>query len=158
DAEFRSAWLRTALIGLVFVLLGTASAVYQGLAISKPIKLLARGANEIARGHLEKRVPVDSSDEIGLLGENFNYMADRLVVLLRETAERATRERDLEVARAIQDALVPPADTVDRHYIKLAGFFQPATQCGGDWWTCYDLPDGKVLVVIGDVTGHGVPS
>ncbi|HEY1584456.1 MAG TPA: PP2C family protein-serine/threonine phosphatase, partial [Polyangia bacterium] len=34
----------------------------------------------------------------------------------------------------------------------------PASQCGGDWWTYHDLKDGKVLVVIGDVTGHGVPS
>src|SRR5262249_36898749 len=127
-------------------------------AISKPIRLLARGADEIARGHLEKRVPVASSDEIGLLGENFNYMADRLVVLLRETAEKATLEKGLEVARAIQDALVPPGETVDRPVVKLVGFFQPATQCGGDWWTYHDLQDGKVLVVIGDVTGHGVPS
>jgi serine phosphatase RsbU (regulator of sigma subunit) len=158
NVEYQSAWLFTALIGLIAVLLGTATAVYQGFAISKPIKMLARGADEIARGHLEKRVPVASSDEIGLLGENFNYMADRLVVLLRETADKATLEKELEVARAIQDALVPPADTVDRRFIKLAGFFQPATQCGGDWWTYHDLVEGKVLVVIGDVTGHGVPS
>ncbi len=34
----------------------------------------------------------------------------------------------------------------------------PASQCGGDWWTVHDMPDGRVLVVIGDVTGHGVPS
>ena len=38
---------------------------------------------------LETRVDVSSSDEIGLLGENFNYMADQLVVLLRHTAEKA---------------------------------------------------------------------
>ena len=158
EDQFRSAWIRTALIGLLFVLIGTGIAVYQGLAISKPIKLLAKGADEIARGHLEKRVPVASGDEIGLLGENFNYMADRLVVLLRETADKATLEKELEVARAIQDALVPSSDTVDRKFIKLAGFFQPATQCGGDWWTYHDLQDGKVLVIIGDVTGHGVPS
>ncbi len=158
DSEYQSAWLRTALIGLLFVLLGTGIAIYQGLTISKPIRLLAKGADEIARGHLEKRVPVASSDEIGLLGENFNYMADRLVVLLRETAEKATLEKELEVARAIQDVLVPSSDPVDRRFVKLAGFFQPATQCGGDWWTFHDLTDGKMLVVIGDVTGHGVPS
>src|SRR5439155_27050706 len=58
DSEYQSAWLRTAAIGLGFVLLGTVIAIYQGFAISRPIRLLAKGADEIARGHLEKRVPV----------------------------------------------------------------------------------------------------
>jgi serine phosphatase RsbU (regulator of sigma subunit) len=85
-------------------------------------------------------------------------MADRLLILMRETAEKATLEKELEVARTIQETLVPPADLVTRDFIHLAGYFLPASQCGGDWWTVHDLPDGRVLVVIGDVTGHGVPS
>ena len=42
--------------------------------------------------------------------------------------------------------------------VKVVGHFQPATQCGGDWWAVHDLPGDKVLIVIGDVTGHGVPA
>jgi serine phosphatase RsbU (regulator of sigma subunit) len=150
--------LRTAGVGAIFVLLGTLLAILQGLRISKPIKVLAWRADQIARGDLESRVEVTSTDEIGLLGENFNYMADQLVVLLRQTAEKATLEKELEVARTIQETLVPPNDTFDRGFLKLAGYFQPASQCGGDWWTMHDLKNDKVLVVIGDVTGHGVPS
>ncbi len=150
--------LRTGGVGAVFMLLGTLLAIVQGLRISKPIKMLSWRADQIARGDLETRVEVTSTDEIGMLGENFNYMADQLVVLLRQTAEKATLEKELEVARTIQETLVPGLDTVDRKFIKLAGYFQPASQCGGDWWTYHDLKDGKVLVVIGDVTGHGVPS
>jgi serine phosphatase RsbU (regulator of sigma subunit) len=85
-------------------------------------------------------------------------MADRLLILMRETAEKATLEKELEVARTIQETLVPPPDPVERQYVKLAGYFLPASQCGGDWWTVHDMPDGRILVVIGDVTGHGVPS
>ena len=62
---------------------------------------------------LETRVEISSGDEIGMLGENFNYMADRLLILMRETAEKATLEKELEVARTIQETLVPPADLVD---------------------------------------------
>jgi serine phosphatase RsbU (regulator of sigma subunit) len=158
EAAYRDAGLKTAGVGVIFVLLGTVLAIFQGLRISKPIKMLAWRADQIARGDLETRVEVSSTDEIGLLGENFNYMADQLVVLLRQTAEKATMEKELEVARTIQETLVPGNDTVDRQFVKLAGYFQPASQCGGDWWTYHDLKDGKVLVVIGDVTGHGVPS
>jgi len=158
EAAYRDIGLKTAGVGVIFVLLGTILAIFQGLRISKPIKMLAWRADQIARGDLETRVEVSSTDEIGLLGENFNYMADQLVVLLRQTAEKATMEKELEVARTIQETLVPNNDTVDRQFVRLAGYFQPASQCGGDWWTYHDLVGGKVLVVIGDVTGHGVPS
>jgi len=158
EAAFQAAWIKTALIGLFFVLVGTALAIFQGLRISRPIKMLAWRADQIARGDLETRVEISSGDEIGMLGENFNYMADRLLILMRETAEKATLEKELEVARTIQETLVPPPDLVQRPFINLAGYFMPASQCGGDWWTVHDMPDGRVLVVIGDVTGHGVPS
>jgi serine phosphatase RsbU (regulator of sigma subunit) len=158
EDAYRDVGIRTAGVGVIFVLLGTLLAILQGLRISKPIKMLAWRADQIARGDLETRVEVSSTDEIGLLGENFNYMADQLVVLLRETAEKATMEKELEVARAIQETLVPSNDTVDREFVKISGYFQPASQCGGDWWTYHDLKGGKILVVIGDVTGHGVPS
>lgn len=158
EAAFQAAWVRTALVGLFFVLVGTALAIFQGLRISRPIKMLAWRADQIARGDLETRVEISSGDEIGMLGENFNYMADRLLILMRETAEKATLEKELEVARTIQETLVPPPDPVERQYVRLAGYFLPASQCGGDWWTVHDMPDGRILVVIGDVTGHGVPS
>jgi serine phosphatase RsbU (regulator of sigma subunit) len=148
----------TVIAGLFFVLLGTLLAIFQGRQISKPIVLLSWRADQIARGDLETRVETTSGDEIGKLADNFNYMADRLVVLLRETAEKATLEKELEVARAIQETLVPPPDLVDRRTIKLAGYFQPASQCGGDWWTVHDVSPDKLLVLIGDVTGHGVPA
>jgi serine phosphatase RsbU (regulator of sigma subunit) len=158
EAAFQAAWVRTALVGLFFVLVGTALAIFQGLRISRPIKMLAWRADQIARGDLETRVEISSGDEIGMLGENFNYMADRLLILMRETAEKATLEKELEVARTIQETLVPSSDPVERSFVRLAGYFLPASQCGGDWWTVHDMPDGRVLVVIGDVTGHGVPS
>lgn len=154
----RMALLRTMLIGIIFVLLGTVMAIFQGLRMSRPLKLLAWRAEQIARGDLEARVEISSRDEIGMVGENFNYMADRLRILMQETAEKATLEKELEVARTIQETLVPSGDLVDRPGVQLAGYFMPASQCGGDWWTVHDLPDGRLLVVIGDVTGHGVPS
>jgi serine phosphatase RsbU (regulator of sigma subunit) len=145
-------------VGALFVLIGTLFAIFQGLSISKPIKLLAWKADQIARGDLEARVEVKSTDEIGILGENFNFMADQIVVLLQQTAEKARLEQELEVARTIQETLVPPNDPVSQGFFRFAGYFQPASQCGGDWWTWHQLLGDKILIVIGDVTGHGVPS
>jgi serine phosphatase RsbU (regulator of sigma subunit) len=150
--------LYTGAVGALFALIGTVLAILQGLSISRPIKQLAYRADQIARGDLGARVEVTSHDEIGLLGENFNFMADQIAILLEQTAEKARLEQELEVAKAIQETLVPTAEPVDQGPLKFAGFYQPAAQTGGDWWTWHNLIDGKVLLVIGDVTGHGVPS
>jgi serine phosphatase RsbU (regulator of sigma subunit) len=150
--------LYTGAVGALFALIGTVLAILQGLSISRPIKQLAWRADQIARGDLGARVEITSSDEIGLLGENFNFMADQISILLEQTAEKARIEQELEVAKTIQDTLVPTSDPVDHGVLKFAGFYQPAAQTGGDWWTWSDLVGGKVLMVVGDVTGHGVPS
>jgi serine phosphatase RsbU (regulator of sigma subunit) len=101
---------------------------------------------------------VTSTDEIGVLGENFNFMADQIQVLLHQTAEKATLEKELEVARTIQETLVPSEEPVDKGFIEFAGYYLPASECGGDWWTYHDLVGDKLLMIVGDVTGHGVPS
>jgi serine phosphatase RsbU (regulator of sigma subunit) len=148
----------TGVVGLLFVLIGTVFAILQGLSITRPIKQLAWKADQIARGDLDARVDITSSDEIGFLGENFNFMADQIAILLQQTAEKARMEQELEVARAIQETLVPSGEPVDCGALKFAGFYQPAAQTGGDWWTWHQLGPDRVLLVIGDVTGHGVPS
>jgi serine phosphatase RsbU (regulator of sigma subunit) len=154
----RRALLYSAVVGLLFALIGTVLAILQGLSITKPIKQLAWRASQIASGDLGARVEITSGDEIGALAENFNFMADQIAILLQQTAEKAKIEQELEVARAIQETLVPTAELVDRGTLKFAGYFQPAAQTGGDWWTWSEMVGGKILLVVGDVTGHGVPS
>ncbi|HEY5952570.1 MAG TPA: SpoIIE family protein phosphatase, partial [Kofleriaceae bacterium] len=154
----QKAALYTGAVGALFALIGTLLAIFQGLSISKPIKQLAWKADQIARGDLDARVDVNTGDEIGLLGENFNFMADQIAILLQQTAEKAKIEQELEVAKAIQETLVPSDAPVKKSTLTFAGFYQPAAQTGGDWWTWAELVGGKTLVVIGDVTGHGVPS
>lgn len=158
EKAFARQWQRTAMIGGVFVLVGLLLAIMQGVRISKPIRMLTARVTQIAQGELHTRVEVTTSDELGVLAENFNFMADQLLILLQETAQQGAVQKELEVARSIQEALVPTSDIIDRPFLRLSGYFKPASECGGDWWTYHDLEDGKVLVVIADVTGHGVPS
>lgn len=99
--------------------------------------------------------PDDLIDEIRT---NFLYLGDQLVQLLHEIREKASLKEQLEVARVVQQMLVPAKDVIVRPFVRLAGYFHPASECGGDWWTAHDLPDEKVLTVIGDVTGHGIAS
>lgn len=157
-AAVRKAALYTGIVGLLFAVIGTVLAIFQGLSFSRPIRELAWKADQIARGDLNARVEITSRDEIGLLGENFNFMADQITILLQQTAEKAKIEQELEVVKTIQETLVPSDAPVKKPNLTFAGFYQPAAQTGGDWWTWAELPGGKILLVIGDVTGHGIPS
>jgi serine phosphatase RsbU (regulator of sigma subunit) len=77
-----------------------------------------------------------------------------------EAAERAGRallevEHELEVARTIQMSLLPK-EAPRLAGFDIAGMARPATQAGGDYYDWQELPDGRVVVAIADVTGHGV--
>src|SRR5271168_3825325 len=79
---------------------------------------------------------------------------------LREAETRRQVERlehDLEVARSIQQSLLPTSMPQIEGF-DIAAWNQPADQTGGDYYDWQPLSDGKVLVALGDVTGHGIGS
>ena len=78
------------------------------------------------------------------------------VHIAEEAAARADLVRDVELAAAVQAGFVPGTEPSHHHGVTVVGSWQPASECGGDWWSRYALPGGRTLVVIGDVTGSGV--
>jgi len=64
-------------------------------------------------------------------------------------------EHDLAMARSIQQSLLPRA-VPEIEGFEIAGWNQPADQTGGDYYDWQLLADGKVLVALADVTGHGI--
>ena len=155
----KSESITTALsVGGVIILLGIVLTILQSLRISRPIRELTQSVERIAQGNFKERAQVNTNDEIGVLGRNFNYMAERLGVLLTETKEKATYEKEMEVARVIQESLLPPSRVIDKGFFQFRGYFKSASICGGDWWNFAELSGGRLLMMIGDVTGHGVSS
>ncbi|MFP5379701.1 MAG: PP2C family protein-serine/threonine phosphatase [Vicinamibacteria bacterium] len=79
------------------------------------------------------------------------------LLLLLEVADRLTLKHELGVARDIQRAMLP-AGTFSRGGLEAHGDTQPANTVGGDFFDILPRPDGKVLVVLGDVAGKGSPA
>lgn len=145
-------------LGGVLLLLGVLFSVFQGLRITRPIKSLVRSVATFAHGDLAHRVRIKTHDEIEVLGDGFNFMAENLVILLSESEKKAVMAKELEVAKTIQDSLVPSSGLHEFPSITLAGHFLSASETGGDWWSYYRISGDRLMVVIGDVTGHGVPA
>ena len=76
----------------------------------------------------------------------------------RRAAERATLAREVELAATVQAQLLPGKGPHVHGDVTVVGSWSPATRCAGDFWGVYPLGSDRVLVAIGDVTGHGVAS
>lgn len=131
-------------------------ALFASSSLTFALTRLYEATERIASGDFKFRVSVDSKDEVGVLAENFNVMAEEVSRLLEQTAEKARMQSELNTARTVQETLFPPAlGTVGP--LAVSGFYEPASECGGDWWY-YCLIGKKVFLWIGDATGHGVPA
>jgi serine phosphatase RsbU (regulator of sigma subunit) len=67
----------------------------------------------------------------------------------------AAIEHDLSIARDIQMSLMPSAPPVIANF-DIAGMARPAQQAGGDYYDWQQMPDGRLVVALADVTGHGI--
>jgi serine phosphatase RsbU (regulator of sigma subunit) len=119
--------------------------------INRPIQRLHDGLQAISSGNLDVRLPATRSrDELGQLVTSFNAMADAL-------RERRQLKRSLEVAAEVQRYLLPQSPPA------LAGWdiYGQAHYCdetGGDFFDFVPLPHGRLAVLLGDASGHGIGS
>jgi PAS domain S-box-containing protein len=76
----------------------------------------------------------------------------------QEVAQQRERiEQELRVARLIQHTLLPKSlPQLEGH--QMAVYYQPAREVGGDFYDFLRLPDGRLGLIVGDVSGKGVPA
>ena len=139
----------------------------------KPLGMLTDKARELAAEnfsadddtHIEEKIredmPVERTDEVGQLASSFAYLGkalDENIRRLKDTvAVRQRMEGELNAARDIQMGILPPPDSAPStdHYAASA-FLLPAKEVGGDLYDFFTAPDGRQVIVIGDVSDKGV--
>lgn len=141
-------------IAVGFAVLVAAAAALGGIltarSLTQPIRSLHEAARELAAGDFSVRVSETGRDELGALMRGFNRMVPAL-------EDRLKQERDLNIAREIQQHLVPNAAPSVAGF-DIAGISEYSDETGGDYLDYIGLPNGVTGAVIGDATGHGVGS
>lgn len=84
------------------------------------------------------------------------FLVLNLLILL-EVADRLTLKKDLEVAREIQQAMLP-REIYTATGIEAFGVTRPANTVGGDLYDLIRRPDGRFVFALGDVAGKGSPA
>jgi serine phosphatase RsbU (regulator of sigma subunit) len=97
--------------------------------------------------------PVFAEGTIWLL---VGFLLMNLLVLL-EVADRLSLKRDLEVAREIQQAMLPDG-MWSGSGVEAFGLTKPANTVGGDFYDILPQADGTVIVALGDVAGKASPA
>jgi sigma-B regulation protein RsbU (phosphoserine phosphatase) len=135
-AEFgREVLIFSIVLCIIFVFVGARLNILSGKSIIQPITDMMVLVRRVRKGHFKQKVRVVSNDELGVLGDGFNEMTEGLI------------ERD---------QISPEVEGLD-----IAATIVYCDETGGDYYDFLDTREthsGEFSVVIGDVSGHGIPS
>jgi len=151
-----------ALAGLAFLLLPLANTNLKmvrgmGGSITHGIGALREGAEAFGAGKLAHRIPIAGDDDLWDTARRFNEMAAGLERARELEKERDRLEHELDLARRIQARLLP-SEPPRVAGLDVAGLSESAREVGGDYFDHVDLGGGRLLLVIADVSGKGVPA
>ena len=108
-----------------------------------------RSEEPYSRGDLKLLSAVAS--QTGLALEN----AELTESVKREVAQRVRVDRELEIAREVQQRLFPQK-LPEVKGLDFAGYCRPAEGVGGDYYDFIHLPDHSLGIAVGDVSGKGI--
>jgi serine phosphatase RsbU (regulator of sigma subunit) len=154
-AALRRAAARNAGLGLGFIAIALIGIVPLSSRLTRNLTALNEGVSRIAHGDYRARVPVKSNDEVGQLAVAFNQMATDVERHQHQAVEQERIRRELELGRQIQNEMLPHAP-LNLGLTQVQGVSVPAREVGGDFFNYFVLDDGKVALLMGDVSGKGV--
>lgn len=155
---------RSFFLGLFILLLSGVLGWVLASRISRPIRRLRDGVEQLGEGDFSVEVPAGGSTETAELSRAFNRLGGRLKDymenLKREVSARQAVESEVRIARQIQESLLPhsfppfPDRTeFDLHAVNLA-----AREVAGDFYDFFLIDDDRLALVIADVSGKGIPA
>ena len=134
-----------------------------------PLRLV-RYSEEASEGSDERRIGVlylDSRDRGALDSEVTRTALEALAReaavaientrLYREALDKVRLEQELKIAADMQQSLLPARRRCGKHY-EIAGAMVPCLAIGGDFFDYFEMPDGRLGIVLCDVSGKGAPA
>ncbi len=153
-----------------FLLVGMAVILYAVLHVLKknvttPLERLAGYVNSYENGEEQPGpYPFCKKDEIKLLSDSFQGMIartkDYIARIERAAAEKERIGAELSVAAHIQANMLPCVfpPFPDRREFTLFATMRPAKEVGGDFYDFFLIDEDRLVLVIADVSGKGVPA
>jgi sigma-B regulation protein RsbU (phosphoserine phosphatase) len=133
--------------------------------LTKPLNQFAKAAGEVGSGKFNTELPlITTKDEIGELYNSFKRMQFELNNYIENlkatTAEKEKMQSELRIAHQIQMDMVPKIfpPFPERDDVDLFAILDTAKEVGGDLYDFFFIDDERIVVLVGDVAGKGVPA
>ncbi|HEX5068688.1 MAG TPA: SpoIIE family protein phosphatase [Vicinamibacterales bacterium] len=162
-ASLRANALREAFV-IILVFVAVLFLIVQGAAlvmgwllarsITYAVNELSIGTERIQKGEFSYRIKIDSNDQLGELAQQYNRMSSGMEHLLHVQREKQRLDDELRIARDIQKSLLP-ASPPSVPGMTIADLCEPAREVGGDYYDFFDLGEGRLAVMVADVSGKG---
>jgi serine phosphatase RsbU (regulator of sigma subunit) len=153
--EIQRAAVRNLGLGLLVIALAFVGIIPISHRMTQHLATLTQGVHQLAGGDFQTRVPVRSKDEFGALAGAFNQMAEDLERHEALVVEQERLRKELELSRLIQTEMLPRG-SLRFGPAEISGVSIPAREVGGDFFNYFVLPDGRLALLVGDVSGKGV--
>ena len=130
-------------------------ALFMIFGLSRAVNRLSAATAALQRGELSFRIPVGRTDQIGALHASFNEMAASLEDLIATKAQKETLDKELQIAREVQESLIPKG-LQETEEVEFATHFEPSAAIGGDYFDILRVDERRLAIVVADVSGHGL--
>lgn len=163
EEAFRKFLFLAAVLLTVFVALIFTSYYTVVKKVSRPAKQISKAMTEfIANGQrTDVRLDDGKGDEFGMIASAFNSMTQDIDHYLKDiqnlNEDKADQKSQLETASYIQKGFLPP-ETYNSKGIEIRAMMNPARDIGGDLYDYLPLDDNRLLFVVADVSGKGMPA
>lgn len=157
---------RYIVIGFTMLVIGVAFFVLKTFGVL-PTNTLTQWSIQIGSSLIVVLLSLGLADEINVMKKKLEVlnadllnMNETLEVKVRERTRELQQARDeiwgeMQLAKKIQTVLLPVNPAISGY--QISAFMAPADDVGGDYYDIINI-DGSAWVVIGDVSGHGVPA
>jgi len=144
-------------IMLLVVLVGALVALWVAGQVVGPLKDVVDDIRQISRGDLGHRTRARGGGEVALLARAVDRMSGDLEAAREAEIELSIRQRELELAAGVREALMP-FDTPQVEGYDVRAAHLPSGELLGDFHLFITFEDGRVGLVVCDVSGLGVPA
>ncbi len=142
---------------ILVILVGAAVSVWVASSVTGPIEKIVADVQKISTGDLRHKVHAGGGGELTLLGRSIDRMTKSLAEAQDTKLELSIREREIEVAGEVREAILPQGTP------KLEGYSIGATHLSSNelWGDFHDYIEfsshGRIGLVVCEVSGKGVP-
>lgn len=154
DKKIESMLINMGILFLVFIVMSIIGSIFVSKSVTKNLNLITQQISKIAKdARFEEKITIKSKDEVGILANTFNDMAQKIEESQKKEIENQKFQKEAEILADIQNSILPQT-LPDIPKLEISAYYKPASKAGGDIYDIIDL-EGKYFLYIADVSGHG---